>query len=645
MIMKIKISAILPIAIILSMLKVFSVSATSEISENNFTYSVINDSNCVVTKYDGEASDISIPEMVNGKTVSGIASKAFSLNQSIISVSMPDSIEFIGDRAFTDCKNLSSISFSDKITEIEHNAFNGCISLKAVSLPKELQQIGSSAFRNCTKLADIRFNSKFNSVGYDAFTNTKWYDDQKDGYIYFTNVLYGYKGNMPENEVLEIPKSITCIAECALEDQPNLKNVVFNDNLASIGWGAFQNTGIEELNLPLVSAIEDSTFYNCSKLRSVIIPDSVETIGYAAFENCPLLSDVKIQNGSLDFIDMSAFLDCNSLKKIYIPKSVTRIGQWAFGYITERWDDCDEVDVKPTDFTISGYAGTAAEEYAKKNGFTFISLNDETVTKNEDFVYELNDDGTATITEYLSSDDEITFPSEIDGYKVTAIGENILATWDSVYYKDNNSYHKIKSVIIENGITTIKESAFYNCRDLSYVSLPNTLTEIEPAAFWGCVSLTDITVPKNTDISCSFLGNSVDFDDYNPDSDTYFIKYTDGMVIRGYENSSAQTYARLYHFTFIPLDNETTQPTEETTSPDTSETTQPDEPSKPTLRGDVDLNGFVELADLTALSKYLLSPSAFPLKNAVAKANADMNGDGLINIVDLSELIENQLGK
>lgn len=279
---------------------------------------------------------------------------------------------------------------------------------------------------------------------------------------------------------------------------------------------------------------------------------------------------------------------------------------------------------------------------------------------NDAFLYELNPDDTATITEYLGSDDEITFPSEIDGYKVTAIGENILATWDSVYYKDNNSYHKIKSVIIENGITTIKSNAFYNCRDLSYVSLPDTLAEMGTDAFWGCVSLTDITVPKNAEIGGSGLGETIDFDTYSPDSDSNFYKYNGDTIIRGYENSSAQTYARLHHLKFIPLDNETTDPTEETMPTITSETTESttettpitisesttiNEPTEHTLIGDVDLNDIVELADLTMLSKCLLNETAFPLKNAVATANADMNKDGVINAVDLSELINNQLGK
>ena len=80
--------------------------------------------------------------------------------------------------------------------------------------------------------------------------------------------------------------------------------------------------------------------------------------------------------------------------------------------------------------------------------------------------------------------------------------------------------------------------------------------------------------------------------------------------------------------------------------PTAGETIPSDETiAKPTLRGDADLNGITELADLVTVSKHVLNKSAFPLKNKVAEANADMNGDKTIDVLDVSELTEDQLGK
>ncbi len=54
-----------------------------------------------------------------------------------------------------------------------------------------------------------------------------------------------------------------------------------------------------------------------------------------------------------------------------IPNSVTEIGECAFGY----YEIIDVYNLKEIDgFTISGYKGSAAEAYAKKNGFEFVDL-------------------------------------------------------------------------------------------------------------------------------------------------------------------------------------------------------------------------------------------------------------------------------
>ena len=91
---------------------------------------------------------------------------------------------------------------------------------------------------------------------------------------------------------------------------------------------------------------------------------------------------------------------------------------------------------------------------------------------------------------------------------------------------------------------------------------------------------------------------------------------------------------------------ETTEPTEETT-----ETTS-ENPVQPTKYGDIDCDDIITATDIVLLNKYILSSTEYDLK-PVAKANADCNNDGVIDLKDSNMLIgvvigtfsESDLGK
>ena len=63
--------------------------------------------------------------------------------------------------------------------------------------------------------------------------------------------------------------------------------------------------------------------------------------------------------------------------------------------------------------------------------------------------------------------------------------------------KNNELITGCKNTIIPNSVTSIGESAFYDCTDLTSITIPNSVTTIEQNAFSGCTGLTSITIPNS----------------------------------------------------------------------------------------------------------------------------------------------------
>ena len=70
----------------------------------------------------------------------------------------------------------------------------------------------------------------------------------------------------------------------------------------------------------------------------------------------------------------------------------------------------------------------------------------------------------------------------------------------------NNYRSSIKSVIINDGVTSIGSYAFRDCSSLTSVTIPESVTSIGSSAFADCSSLTSINVDANNANYCSIDG-------------------------------------------------------------------------------------------------------------------------------------------
>lgn len=178
-------------------------------------------------------------------------------------------------------------------------------------------------------------------------------------------------------------------------------------------------------------------------------------------------------------------------------------------------------------------------------GYDTISnvVSAESYSEIEGLQYKVLDNGTIEISGYSGEEAEIVIPETIDGKKVSSIGN----------------------------------SAFWDCSGLTSITIPNSVTSIGDVAFYGCEGLT---------------------------------------AIHGYENSYAQIYARENDIPFEVISS----------VPGT-----PDD--KDAVTGDIDNNGVISTSDLLSLISYIIMN-----EDSINILTADMNKDGKVNVMDAIEL-------
>lgn len=90
----------------------------------------------------------------------------------------------------------------------------------------------------------------------------------------------------------------------------------------------------------------------------------------------------------------------------------------------------------------------------------------------------------------------VSIPSEVNGMKVTRIGEMAF------------QYSDLVSVVLPESITVIDNMAFFGCDNLSSINFPAGLTRIGEKAFQGCTSLKSISLSDSlTEMRDGVFGN------------------------------------------------------------------------------------------------------------------------------------------
>jgi hypothetical protein len=207
-----------------------------------------------INGYNGPGGIVEIPGTIGGLAAKYISVDAFSGNEDLTGIIIPDSVISIENMAFFFCPQLESVHIGNGVTTIGNSAFSLCGALSSVTLGSEVGHISSEAFSLCPNLTSINIPDSVTYIGDGAFKGC-------------TSLAYVSMGS-----------GVTSLSNELFLYCHDLTDIIIPDNVTSIG---------------------NKTFKNCASLTSINIPDKVTSVGADAFKGCTSLKDAIFGSKSL----------------------------------------------------------------------------------------------------------------------------------------------------------------------------------------------------------------------------------------------------------------------------------------------------------------------------------------------------------
>lgn len=315
---------------------------------------------CSVYDNQEATGDVSIPEtaILDGVPykVTEIDALAFSGCNDITSVTIPETIVFIGPGAFKDCDiselrfnavqcltcgniynpafdgTIESIKFGRNVKHIPRNFLAGGSLIQNLTIPSNVHTIGENAFANNNVLKSVTIGAGITYVSPGVFSGVPkifWLaNTPPDGYQqnralanYTSNEMYDFGRNIKPivypflSSMFEVdgviyvptsPSERTCdVIDCnyyATGDEVVIPAVVTNQGISlSVynisDYAFYDNTYFSKLTLSeLINEIRNSAFCNCTKIESLTFPCGITAIEDYAFKNCTAVTEISFED-------------------------------------------------------------------------------------------------------------------------------------------------------------------------------------------------------------------------------------------------------------------------------------------------------------------------------------------------------------
>ena len=176
----------------------------------------------------------------------------------------------------------------------------------------------------------------------------------------------------------------------------------------------------------------------------------------------------------------------------------------------------------------------------------------------------------------------------------------------------------LETIQFGSDLKKIDYKAFAYCTQLTECTLPSGIEVIAQNAI-NRRNITSVTIPPTVRIIGAFprknawqtLAGMGDIPGRRPLTDEPICAFSSNCTIKGYKGTEAERYAKEWNLEFVALDDS---------------------------KGDANCDNVVDISDVILLSRYAAEDTAVTM-TASGIANADMNGDGILNGADTTAIV------
>ena len=257
------------------------------------------------------------------------------LPEGISSVQVADGITAIPDDAFCGCETLVDVTLPQTVRTIGKRAFGRCVNLARINIPEGVISIGDCAFLMCSSLTRLTIPDSVTSIEGNPFrylpaeilvSSENPVISVVDGVIFSKDGTRLIACPCNKSGAYEIPDGVLEIGSHAFENCNDLTDVTIPVSVASIEGNPFDFAQLE-LKLspenPEFSLIDGVLFdkagakllvYPCGRPGDTYaVPEGTTEIGAFAFAGCQQLSEVTIPE-SVTAIESDSFWNCENLR-------------------------------------------------------------------------------------------------------------------------------------------------------------------------------------------------------------------------------------------------------------------------------------------------------------------------------------------